>query len=86
MAIEYRSERQAIRQAMLKAQAEWLGDAEMSGATMTEKTVARVIADAFGTEANKYKDEVMKEMNGDVPSGFFDDDDPSPSGALPELG
>lgn len=43
-----------IRDAMLDAQSNWLTAADVA-ATSTERAVALVIADAFKTEAEKYK-------------------------------
>lgn len=44
----------AIREAMLLAQSEWLGNAEATD-NRTERTIALVIAEKFGDEANRYK-------------------------------
>jgi hypothetical protein len=89
MVIEYRSERESIRQAMLKAQSEWLENAD--AVKHTEPAVhifATAVATAFQQEAEKYKDEKTKEMHTDAPSGFFNAGyvDSSPSGPLPEAG
>jgi hypothetical protein len=52
--MEFISEKEAIRHALLKAESKWQGEVDIAE-TMTQRTIARVIADAFHQEADEYK-------------------------------
>jgi hypothetical protein len=67
----------AKRQAMLDAQTKWLEEAE-KGETLTLRTVSRVIADAFGKEAELYKEDINTRAGGwgdEWLDGFEGDDE-----------
>jgi len=74
----------AKRQAMLDAQTKWLEEAAKAE-TLTLKTVARVIADAFGKEAEEYKEDISTRTEGwgwsDETTGRYDSDGDDERGA-----
>lgn len=55
--------KRAKRQAMLDAQARWLSEAEKAD-TATLRSIAVVIADAFGKEAEQYKEDLRTRTHG----------------------
>ena len=57
-------ERQVIRDALLGEQSVWLEEAE-NAETLTQRTIARVIADAFKQSADKFKETKTKEWTND---------------------
>lgn len=73
-------EQSLIRKALLAAESEWLEQRERAE-TLTQRTIALVIADAFHQEADKYKT-VTKETNDD--RFLWDDDELAEARALPE--
>jgi len=65
-------EKRIIRTALLDAQSEWLTEADKAD-SVTGRTIAVVIADAFSQEAEKYKKEKNFNDNGtDSPSDWID--------------
>ena len=82
-------EKMAIRLAMLDAQSEWLDGAE-AAETITGRTIAVVIADAFEREAEKYKTKETKfyDLDGGtlINSGSAWDDERSGTTEVPAAG
>lgn len=62
--MEYLTENEAIRQAMLTEQSEWLEEADKAD-SFTQIAIAKVIAMAFGKAAAKYKTKETKDR-GDI--------------------
>lgn len=79
-------EKTIIRAALLVAQSDWLEEAEheTENGSMTGRTIAVVIADAFGREAEKYKTQPTKEMNDAGP--LWIDDERGEAQGVPSSG
>jgi hypothetical protein len=83
--MEFKSEKQAIREAMLAEQSDWLEQADRAD-SFTQIAIAKVIAEAFEKAAAKYKDEKKTEGWGDdFSTGFYGADGDDELGVAPAL-
>lgn len=74
-------EKYTIRRGMLVAWSRWLDEAD-AAESMTTRTIARVIADAFAQEADNYK---TKETSGDAIMGTASTAWDAEHGVAPEV-
>lgn len=76
--------KRAKRAAMLEAQLKWTDEANADGVTSTQRAIALVIADAFGREAELYKEDLSARTSGgwrdEWIDGFNGDDQRRPNG------
>lgn len=78
--MEFRSEKESIRQAMLDEQSRWLEEADKAD-SFTQIAIAKVIAEAFGTAAEKYKTKQTKGWGDDFTEKFYESElDERPDG------